>query len=625
MDSNPENLDTNPVNPYKYNIHEFRLPIEYLSKKKLLDKNIIIDLELTKTEDHESLYQNVFSAKTTFGKNTVEHWSKYYTYDKRFLKETQKLLKSYKPNVTILENDNSNSNTFSNYNETRCDEMIEICANIRNDDNFINKYQYIDFSMFRQYNNNENVLQALTFYNLSSPIISILTPIIMLIIPFFLIKLQGHNISLEKYIEYLKVSFKNHALGSLFNLNFSEVAIEQRVYIILSVAFYGYQIYQNVKSCLSFNDNMIHIHKCFAKLDSYLDYSVKSMKNFYLYTKDLKSYKLFNECLTSKTRFLENFKAKLSSIKGFEYSLSKLFNLGKILQLFYVINDDVNYRSTLEYSFGFNGFIENIEALKHNIREKSINYSKYNADKCKFVNAYFPILFEKKTSLNIYGKNREKDDENNFQEIIKNSYELERHMTITGPNASGKTTLLKATLFNVILNQQIACGFYDKAELKIYNYIHAYINIPDTSGRDSLFQAEARRCKEILNLVTNNSKDKNHFCVFDELYSGTNPYEAVGSAYSLIKYLNGYDNINFILTTHYIELCNKFEHIDTIKNCNMKIIETMDENTLENSFEYTYKLVTGISSIKGGTKVLYDLNYPKSIVDSVKQILLDTN
>ena len=161
--------------------------------------------------------------------------------------------------------------------------------------------------------------------------------------------------------------------------------------------------------------------------------------------------------------------------------------------------------------------------------------------------------------------------------------------------------------------------------MKIYNYIHAYINIPDTSGRDSLFQAEARRCKEILNLVTNNSKDKNHFCVFDELYSGTNPYEAVGSAYSLIKYLTSYDNINFILTTHYIELCNKFEEIDTIKNCNMKIIETIDENTLENNFEYTYKLATGISGIKGGTKVLNDLNYPKSIVDSVKKILMDKN
>ena len=615
MESNPDRDNQDNTNREDSdNINRFRLPIEYLSKKKLLDKNITTDLELTKTGDHESLYQHVFATTTTFGKSTLEQWSKYYTYDKRFLKETQKLLKTYKPNVVIKreedKRDQEDQDKDQWYNTSKCDEMIAICADIKNDDNFINQYQYIDFSMFRQYNNNENVLQALTMYNLSSPIISILTPIIMLIIPFFLIKLQGHNISLEKYIEFLKISFKNHALGSLFNANFTEIAIEQRVYILLSVAFYGYQIYQNVKSCLTFNDNMINIHERFSKINSYLDYSVKSMKNFYLYTKDLKSYKLFNECLASKTRFLESFKAQLSEIKGFEYSLSKLFNLGKILKLFYVINDDINYRATLEYSFGFNGFIENIGGLRDNIREKSINYSKYSDKECSFTNGYFPA---------IEGRDREKTY------AIKNTYSLDRHITITGPNASGKTTLLKATLFNVILNQQIACGFYDKAELKIYNYIHAYINIPDTSGRDSLFQAEARRCKEILNLVTNNSKDKNHFCVFDELYSGTNPYEAVGSAYSLIKYLTSYDNLNFILTTHYIELCNKFEEIASIKNCNMKIIETVDENTLENSFEYTYKLATGISGIKGGTKVLNDLNYPKSIVDSVKKILLDKN
>lgn len=606
-------MESNPDSENRDNINRFRLPIEYLSKKKLLDKNIITDLELSKTSEHESLYQNVFATTTTFGKNTLEYWSKYYTYDKRFLKDTQKLLKNYKPNVSIKDENNEENN--EEYNDSKCDEMIAICADLKNDDNFINRYQYIDFSMFRQYNNNENVLQALTMYNLSSPIISILTPIIMLIIPFFLIKLQGHNISLEKYIEFLKISFKNHALGSLFNTNFTEIAIEQRVYILLSVAFYGYQIYQNVKSCLTFNDNMINIHERFLKLNAYLEYSVRSMKNFYLYTKDLKSYKLFNECLTSKTAFLERFKEKLEPIKGFEYSLSKLFNLGKILQLFYVINDDINYRTILEYSFGFNGFIENIKGLINNIREKSINFSKYRDNKCGFTNGYFPVIEGREDETTV----------TTVANIIKNTYSLDRHITITGPNASGKTTLLKATLFNVVLNQQIACGFYDKAELKIYNYIHAYINIPDTSGRDSLFQAEARRCKEILNLVTNNSKDKNHFCVFDELYSGTNPYEAVGSAYSLIKYLTSYDNINFILTTHYIELCNKFEEIDTIKNCNMKIIETIDENTLENNFEYTYKLATGISGIKGGTKVLNDLNYPKSIVDSVKKILMDKN
>ena len=56
-------------------------------------------------------------------------------------------------------------------------------------------------------------------------------------------------------------------------------------------------------------------------------------------------------------------------------------------------------------------------------------------------------------------------------------------------------------MFNIILCQQIGCGFFDKADVKIYDFIHSYINIPDTSGRDSLFQAEARRCKEILSII----------------------------------------------------------------------------------------------------------------------------
>jgi hypothetical protein len=33
------------------------------------------------------------------------------------------------------------------------------------------------------------------------------------------------------------------------------------------------------------------------------------------------------------------------------------------------------------------------------------------------------------------------------------------------------------------------------------------------------------------------------------------------------------------------------------------------------NFNYKYKLISGISSIKGGIKVLYDLEYPEKILD----------
>ena len=64
---------------------------------------------------------------------------------------------------------------------------------------------------------------------------------------------------------------------------------------------------------------------------------------------------------------------------------------------------------------------------------------------------------------------------------------------LTGTN--GKTTTIKTALINIILSQQIGYGCFESLKLCPYDNIYCYLNIPDTSGRDSLFQAEARRCK----------------------------------------------------------------------------------------------------------------------------------
>jgi DNA mismatch repair protein MutS len=146
--------------------------------------------------------------------------------------------------------------------------------------------------------------------------------------------------------------------------------------------------------------------------------------------------------------------------------------------------------------------------------------------------------------------------------------------------------------------------------MKPYDKIHCYLNIPDTSGRDSLFQAEARRCKEIIDCI-NEETNKTHFCIFDELYSGTNPDEAITSANAFMDYIVKNKNVTCILTTHYIKLCKKLSKNNLIKNYNMKTLKINDND----NFEYTYKLVKGISKVKGGLKVLHDMKYPKEILD----------
>ena len=202
--------------------------------------------------------------------------------------------------------------------------------------------------------------------------------------------------------------------------------------------------------------------------------------------------------------------------------------------------------------------------------------------------------------------------------IVKNTYSLEKNVLITGPNAAGKTTLLKTTLFNILLSQQTGFGFYKKAQLAPYDKLHCYINIPDTSGRDSLFQAEARRCKTILDEIAFGGPQVRHFCIFDELYSGTNPYEAIGSAYAYLMYLNKSKNVSFMLTTHYIDLCKRLVHEKRIQNCHMHIALEKNDST---EFKYTYEMIKGISEIKGGVKVLKDLEYPEEMIQCTSQII----
>jgi DNA mismatch repair ATPase MutS len=194
---------------------------------------------------------------------------------------------------------------------------------------------------------------------------------------------------------------------------------------------------------------------------------------------------------------------------------------------------------------------------------------------------------------------------------IRNDVDLKKNLIISGPNASGKTTLLKATCLNAILSQQIGYGCYEKATLCCYDQFHSYLNIPDTSGRDSLFQAEARRCKEILEGI-HASKGKRHLCIFDELYSGTNPEDAVSCATLYLRGLNQYkSNVDYLITTHYIELC------ESMKENTLVSVKKMNVQESAETLLYDYKMVDGISYIHGGLFILKQMDYPSSLYESV--------
>ena len=321
------------------------------------------------------------------------------------------------------------------------------------------------------------------------------------------------------------------------------------------------------------------------------------MENFKNITTKYKTYDITNAQILYHKGILTAFYDDINIIHGKIISFKKIAQIGYVMKQFFVLYDDAELEKSFSFSFGFNGYCEILNGINYNIKNNNIN-------KSKFILSKKPIVkFKKSFSPSLINENPVKNNINMFKNII-----------ITGPNAAGKTTLIKSTLLNILLSQQIGYGCFKSGKLTPFKHIHAYINIPDTIARDSLFQAEARRCKEIIDIIQKNPNEK-HFCIFDELYSGTNPYEAISSAYSYLKYMNQFKNVKYMLTTHYIKLCKLFNEDKNTRNFNMQaIIE--DKQPI-----YSYKMTRGISSIKGGICVLRELKYPKIIIQNTEKIL----
>ncbi len=593
----------------------FKLPIFYNSETKILNTSIINDLELLKTIDTYSLeeylnrdlkekeetdkpiYNYVFKPSSSLAKKVLEILPTFYTTDTQFLNETQQLTES----LTF---------SYENDNTEEIEEIVKEWKEIKEDTGFCSKYLYIDWDFAKFMNNNSSFLQVMSLYNIASPIFSLCLPIMVLIIPFFVIKMQGHEINIEKYTEILQNLISQHAITKIFT-KFHEVDLGQKIYLLISAAFYLFSIYQNVLVCIRFYTNMNKIHDYLFKLNKYIKHSIVTMEYYLTKSYKLVKYSEFNDSIKQNLILLNKMHEDINMISPVAMSCFKIYEIGHIMHTFYQFYDNKEYTNTLLYSFGFNGYIHLLTGLKKNIDSFRLNKATFSKDK-------------KSNEIKNKGKKGLKDGskEQGFvkpafkkmyypkfidnNEAVTNDFTLDKNLIITGPNASGKTTILKSALINIILTQQTGFGCFESLELYPYDKFHCYLNIPDTSGRDSLFQAEARRCKEIMDCITvKNSEQDTHFCIFDEIYSGTNPEEAVTTAKQFMKNIVKNNNVSCLLTTHYAKLCKKLAKNNRIMNCNMKTKpkESNSKNGIDD-FDYTYKMEEGISTVKGGAKVI---------------------
>lgn len=554
-------------------IPEFIIPIGLTKTKREIGDNVITDIELSSGEN--PLYEKIFDAKDNFRKLNLHNFAKWYTSDKEFIREMQTVLSRKLPEIIDYKD------ALKTYDDIRDAKYQE---------DFLEKYSYVEWDKLRFLNKNSQAMQYLSLYNITSPVLTLALPLFMLIIPFFLIRLQGHPVTWDMYYQYLKMVLKNHSIGQIFSIG--SASWDKRVMILVSFAIYLVQVYFNFQSCVKFIKNMRHLHQMIFSYRNYLRETSTSLQFIITEWEDLKMHKDFIDRCNVVKKKCDLIVNQLQDISPCGITISKIIDIGKAVKAFYMINMDGDYKATLEYCLKYNSYIDTLHSIKSKIDLGVMNICKLSK-KTIMKGVYYPHL---------------KDS------AIKNDINCNINNILTGPNAAGKTTLVKSVIINVILSQQFGCGFYDSCKLKPYDQIHSYINIPDTSGRDSLFQAEAGRCKHILSSISNNPDD-NVLCVFDELFSGTNPYEAISAANAYLKHICSLNNVTFLLTTHFLDLCKKLNKQKNVKNMQMQVVSN------DGDFEYTYKIINGISRVKGGIKVLRDLGYPQHIITDSSKII----
>lgn len=215
-------------------------------------------------------------------------------------------------------------------------------------------------------------------------------------------------------------------------------------------------------------------------------------------------------------------------------------------------------------------------------------------------------------SLPVFGSSNELNIKDIYHPLldnpIPNTVDITKNSLVSGSNASGKSTFIKAVAINGIMAQTIhtcTAKLYKTRPALMMTSMAARDNI--TLG-ESYFITEIKSLKRILKKIP----DIYCICVIDEILKGTNTIERIAASASVLSYLSNL-NCLCIAATHDIELtsmlANQYDNYH------------FSEQIAQDGISFDYVIKHGPSRTKNAIKLLEHMGFDEDIIQNAQKLV----
>lgn len=185
---------------------------------------------------------------------------------------------------------------------------------------------------------------------------------------------------------------------------------------------------------------------------------------------------------------------------------------------------------------------------------------------------------------------------------VENSLDLEKGCLITGSNASGKSTFIKAAALNAVLAQSINTCAARSFCMPPAQVITSMAVKDDLEAGESYFIREIRYLKRILDSLRD---DRMTVCAIDEILRGTNTGERIRASRAILEYLAD-KNCIALVASHDKELTELLKE----QYENYHFSEVIGEEDIY----FSYKIQKGPATSQNAVKLLELTGFPEKII-----------